>query len=165
MTQSEQDDKDLESLFNLVGFVVVQWGQAEQSLDLIVAMLYQDFGGNKFVKRLPKMLSTKISFIRKCLEEIPELAIFQNPIDDVITEFERLSSIRHDFIHGAIADTVPENGAFKFVKLDFEKEIHVLRDFSVNGSHVPKLRAELIKLGADTINVAKSIWAHYEHKP
>ena len=33
---------DLDSLFNVVGFVVIQWGQAEQSLDLIISTIYQN---------------------------------------------------------------------------------------------------------------------------
>jgi hypothetical protein len=38
------DDDELDALFQAVGFVVVQWGQAEQSLDLATAVLYQRLG-------------------------------------------------------------------------------------------------------------------------
>ena len=47
---------DLESLFIAVGFIVIQWGQAEQALDLIVSSLSHAYPGKK-AKRLPVMLA------------------------------------------------------------------------------------------------------------
>jgi hypothetical protein len=44
---TKYDDDELDSLFRAVGFVVVQWGQAEQSLDIITAILYQQLRGKQ----------------------------------------------------------------------------------------------------------------------
>lgn len=43
--------KDMDALFRAIGFVVVQWGQAEQSLDLLVAALFQECGGKPLAKK------------------------------------------------------------------------------------------------------------------
>jgi hypothetical protein len=48
------DDDELDSLFKAVGFVVVQWGQAEQSLELATGILYGELNGKPLAKRLPK---------------------------------------------------------------------------------------------------------------
>jgi len=37
---------DIETLFKAVGFVVIQWGFAEQSLDLMVATIFHSFDGH-----------------------------------------------------------------------------------------------------------------------
>jgi len=46
---TKYDDGELDALYKAVGFVVVQWGQAEQSLDMIVAMLFQNLGGKHWL--------------------------------------------------------------------------------------------------------------------
>ncbi|QPD02849.1 MAG: hypothetical protein Nkreftii_000623 [Candidatus Nitrospira kreftii] len=97
------DDNELDALFKAVGFVVVQWGQAEQSLDLTTAILYQDLEGRPLVKRLPKMLETKLEFVEKCLAKMPSLASVRADGEVLVADFRTLSAKRHDLIHGAIA--------------------------------------------------------------
>lgn len=63
----ENADKDLVNLYTAVGFVVVQWGQAEQSLDLAVSTLYQYYKGASYAKRMPRMLAHKLKFIKEIL--------------------------------------------------------------------------------------------------
>lgn len=149
---------DLDSLFNVVGFVVIQWGQAEQSLDLIISTIYQNLGGEKLAKRLPKMLDTKLNFIQEATANISELNSFEDRLSELKAEFRRLGVIRNDFVHGAIADTKAIDGKFSFVKFDFKKEFHIVRDFEIDGTHVPKLRSDLIKLGRTTTELAHEIW-------
>src|SRR4051812_45858239 len=97
------DDEELDSLFRAVGFVVVQWGQAEQSLEMIVAMLYQNLGGKPLTKRIPVLLTPKLDFVRKCLTNIPTLHQFKTEGEGLTQKFEEISQKRHDLIHGAIA--------------------------------------------------------------
>ena len=56
----DQDSEDLDTLARAIGLVVLQWGQAEQSLDLLVAVLWQSFDGQRFAKRIPVMLEPKL---------------------------------------------------------------------------------------------------------
>ena len=39
------------ALYSQVGFIVIQWGHCEQSLELLVNTLFREFGGNALPKR------------------------------------------------------------------------------------------------------------------
>ena len=58
------DAKDLDLIARAVGLVVLQGGQAEQSLELLVASLWQSFSGHKYAKRIPVLLTPKLSFAK-----------------------------------------------------------------------------------------------------
>lgn len=51
---------DLETLFKAVGFVVIQWGQIGQNLDLMVAGLFHTFAGRQLLKHRPRNLEPKV---------------------------------------------------------------------------------------------------------
>lgn len=152
------DDDELDGLFKAVGFVVVQWGQAEQSLDLAAGVLYRNLGGKALTKRLPKMLETKLEFITKCLANLPTLAHLRADGKDLVADFRSLSTTRHDLIHGAIASVSATDGGFDFMKLDFEGDNHVIREFRFEGEDFPKLTKDLIDLGARATTFARRLW-------
>jgi hypothetical protein len=152
------DDDELDALFQAVGFVVVQWGQAEQSLDLATAGLYQRLGGKALAKRLPKMLETKLEFIEKCLTKLPILVHLRADGVGLVADFRRLSATRHDLIHGAIASVAVKDGGFDFMKLDFKDNNHVVREFRFEGEDFPKLTKDLIDLGARATTFARQLW-------
>jgi hypothetical protein len=122
---TKYDDDELDALFKAVGFVVVQWGQSEQSLDMLVAMIYQQLGGKRFAKRLPKMLATKLDFLHKCFSNIVALAPFKAEAGKLIADFGRLSDRRHDLIHGAVASLSSQNGAFLPTRTDHRGPIRL----------------------------------------
>lgn len=156
------DDKDLDALFQAVGFVVVQWGQSEQSLEMIVAMLYQDLGGKALAKRIPVLLTPKLGFVRKCLTTIPTMHQFRSDGEELIQKFEELSQKRHDLIHGAIAGLSLDNGGFPFVKLDVKDGFHVAREFRFEAAEFPKLAKDLIDLGAAANALGRKLWDRVE---
>ncbi|MEQ1766836.1 MAG: hypothetical protein ABL859_05355 [Methylotenera sp.] len=149
------DNDELDALFKAVGFVVVQWGQAEQSLDLATGVLYKHLGGMALSKHLPMMLETKLKFIEKCFAKLPTLARFRADGEDLIADFRSLSATRHDLIHGAIASVSATNGGFDFMKLDFNNDDHVVREFRFEGEDFPKLTKNLIDLGARATTFAQ----------
>ena len=152
------DDDELDALFKAVGFVVVQWGQAEQSLDLATGVLYQNLGGKPLAKRLPKMLETKLEFIEKCLAKLPTLTHLRAEGTGLIADFRSLSATRHDLIHGAIASVSVTDAGFDFMKLDFKDNNHIVRVFRFEGEDFPKLTKDLIDLGSRTITFARQLW-------
>jgi len=152
------DDEELDALFKAVGFVVVQWGQAEQSLDLATGVLYQNLGGKALAKRLPKMLDTKLEFIAKCLAKLPTLAHLRADGENLVADFRSLIATRHDLIHGAIASVSATDGGFDFMKLDFKGNNHVVREFRFEGEDFPKLTKDLIDLGARATAFARQLW-------
>lgn len=152
------DNHEFDALFKAVGFVVVQWGQAEQSLDLATALLYQTLGGKPLARRLPKMLDTKLDFVSKCVAKIPALAGVRPEGDALVAEFRRLSAKRHDLIHGAIASVAPTGGGFGFAKLDIQDDMHVLREFRFEAADFPTLTKDLIDLGSRATVFARRLW-------
>ena len=157
MSDIDYDD-DLEPLFKAVGFVVVQWGQAEQSLDLAVNTLYQDYANYNLAKRMPKMLEVKLQFIRNCINTVSELKPVKQNAESLLDDFERLSGIRHNLIHGAISTTTNTNGAYSYLKLHTNKDSHKLEEFSLDLNDFSLLAADLVKLGADSVQFAKQVW-------
>ncbi len=146
---SKFNQEEMDALFKAVGFIVVQWGQAEQSLDLIVATLYQNLGGNRFEKRIPRMLEPKLAYLRKCLSQLPKLSALQNEGEMLVSKFEGFSSSRHDLIHGALGNLSLEEGVFRFHKLDIKNDIHVVREVLFDPEDFPKIADYLISLGKD----------------
>jgi hypothetical protein len=152
------DDEELDALFRAVGFVVVQWGQAEQSLEMIVAMLYQSLGGKSFAKRIPVPLTPKLEFVQKCFTRLPRLQRFEAEGDALVQKFRQLSQTRHDLIHGAIASVSMDQGDFHFAKLDVKEGFHVVREFRFELAEFPKLTNDLIDLGAAANALGRKLW-------
>ncbi|MEO7860541.1 MAG: hypothetical protein ABIU05_08870 [Nitrospirales bacterium] len=105
---------DLDKLFRSVGFVVVQWGYAEQSLDLMVASIFHCVKGNQLPKRRPKQLEIKVEFLTKCFANIPALNSLGAESHVMLATFLRVGKVRNDLVHSAIGDFSLKNGAFMF---------------------------------------------------
>ena len=82
---------DIETLFKAVGFVVVQWGFAEQSLDLLVANIFNFFSEHPSLKRRPTNLEPKIEFLRGCFATIPALEQFRTESEMLYWEKKKRS--------------------------------------------------------------------------
>jgi hypothetical protein len=130
------EHEDMDALFRAIGFIVVQWGQAEQSLDLLVAALFQECGGKRLAKknRMPFMLAPKLEFVRDCVTQLPKLASFREEGIALVSSFENLSEKRHDLIHGAVSSLSPVDNAFPFLKLDVKDNIHHVREVRLEAS-------------------------------
>lgn len=158
------DDEDLDTLFKAVGFVVVQWGQAEQSLDLIVAGLFKNYGGKHLARksRIPIMLGTKLEFVSKCLSQMPRLASSREEGEALVSDFNRLSQRRHDLVHDAVVSLSPVDNAFVFAKLDVKAGSHFAREVRLEASEFPALTKDLVDLGKNATTLASKIWNHLE---
>jgi len=152
--------EDLSDLYTAVGFVVVQWGQAEQSLDLAVSTLYQNYHGASYAKRMPKMLAPKLEFIKKCLDVPaygPSLLELAAKLSD---DFECLSEIRHVLIHGTISEVTQRDGVYSYIKLNVQKDTHEVQEFQFDLKQFPALSDKLVELGAASVEFARLVWDH-----
>lgn len=149
---------DIETLFKAVGFVVVQWGFAEQSLDLIVASIFNFFDEYQLPKRRPQHLEQKVDFLREYFAKLPELEQFRAESDALLMRFSAAGKIRNDLVHGAIASVSEEDGAFMFLKIDVTpKEHHSIRSAFLSDSDWTGFRRELLHLGKDGQSLAQKV--------
>ena len=150
---------ELESLFKAVGFVAIQWGFSEQSLDLMVASIFHSFDGHPVLKRRPQNLEAKVDFLRKCFTGIPKLTQFAAESDALLGRFSAVAKKRNDLMHGAIADITAKAGAFTFLKVDVKpKEQHSIRLVFLADEEWAEFRRELMRLGKDGQSFAQRVW-------
>jgi hypothetical protein len=139
---------DIESLFKAMGFVAVQWGFVEQSLDLLVASIFHAVPGHPLMKQRPKNLEPKVEFLCKCFAELPALGQFAAEANPLLDRFLAVGKKRNDLMHGAIASLETEDGAFQFLKVDVRHE-HALRSVYLSNAEWVEFRRELIRLGRE----------------
>lgn len=150
---------DIETLFKAVGFVVVQWGLAEQSLDLIVASVFHAFDGHPSLpKRRPQFLEPKVKLLEKCFSEIPELAPFRAEGEALLARFAATGKKRNELVHGAISDISIEDDSFMFLKVDLKQNEHHIRPVFLEDSDWTESRQELLRLGRDGQSLAQKVW-------
>ena len=150
---------DIETLYKTVGFVVIQWGFAEQSLDLMIANIFYSFDNHRLLKKRPSNLEPKLKFLENCFAEIPELAQFRDESEKLLTRFAIAGKKRNELVHSAISDMSKEDGAFKFLKIDVKpKENHSLRLVFLTESDWPEFQKELLGLGKDGQSLAQKMW-------
>ena len=158
---------DIETLFKAVGFVVIQWGTAEQVLDLMVAIIFNSFDGHPLLKEgRPQNLKPKLTFLRKCFAQIPELTQFKAESDALLERFSAVGEKRNDLVHGAIERTSEEDGAFTFVKIDVRRrEHHSIRLVFLDDENWKEFRSELLLLGKDGVSLAQRVWDSLKRTP
>jgi len=151
-----EPNSDIETLFKAIGFVVVQWGCAEQTLDMLVSIIYPIVKDKIKKEKQPVFLTQKTEFIRKNLDCHPILQQFSSEIIPLLTRFEVAGKKRNDLVHGAVTSLSSENGAFKFGKLDIRKDdVPLLRPVLLDDSEWADFRKEILALGADGILLVK----------
>jgi hypothetical protein len=147
-------NSDEETLFKAVGFVVVQFGCAEQVLDMLTFIIFPK--SKKPPKKQPVLLTAKTQFIRDNMDCHPILQQLKIEIDALLTRFEKVGEKRNDIVHGAITSLSLENGSFKFAKMDIVKgDVPTIRPVHLDDAEFSNLRTELLSLGADAIILVK----------
>lgn len=157
------DADHLDLIARAVGLVVLQWGQAEQSLELLVASLWQSFGGQRFAKKIPVLLSPKLTFVRACATGTPELASLASRLVSLTHRFAQLSVLRHDLIHGAPASISTIDGHFVFIRLDVHDGFHHAREVRIPVEAYPNLVSDLVKLGMVAHEAASEVFEMSKH--
>jgi hypothetical protein len=150
--------QDLDTIAKAVGLVVLQWANAEQSLDLLIASLWHSFDGKRYAKRLPMMLEPKIAFVRACMTSEATLSPHQVAAEKLLKRFESLSAIRHDLVHGAAASIAQVDNAFVFAKLDIRDGYHHHREVRIEADRYPALVDELVVLGREAYELAAKVF-------
>lgn len=154
----DRDKEDLDNIARAFGLVVIQWGNAEQSLDMLIALLWQSFPTRELSKRIPVMLAPKLEFSRKAFASVESLKSLQAQAASVFAEFDRLSKIRHDLIHGAVASLAPVDGHLVLIKFDVHDDFHHVREVRLPVSAYPQLVRELVNLGKSASQLTHTVF-------
>jgi len=157
---------DPELLFKAVGFITVQWGFAEQSLDLMMASIFHSFDGYPLLKKRPRYLESKVKLLKKCFTKFPELQQFVAESEELLKRFLAIRKKRNDLIHGAIANIGAKAGAFKFLKVDVSpNEQHSVRLVYLRDEKWTEFRCELISLGKEGNSLVQRVNRSLDQHP
>lgn len=154
----DQDTENLNNIAKAIGLIVVQWGSCEQSLDMLVALLWHSFSTRAFARKIPVMLAPKLVFVRKSFAGIASLIHLQAQAELVFAEFDRLSKVRHDLIHGAVASLAPIDGHFVLMKFDVHEDFHHVREVRFPVAAYPKLARDLVNLGKNAHQLSHAVF-------
>ena len=154
------NNAEVETLYRQVGFIVVQWGHCEQSLELLVNVLYLQYDGKKLTgkKKIPKQLTEKLDFVKTCIQKVPSLEPFQSELESLVSNFEALTQIRHDIVHGALSDEPAINGVFTLIRLETHPDLHEVKEFQYDLAAFPALEARLVRLGGVAPKIANRLF-------
>ena len=143
-------DDDTKALFSAVGFIVVQWSQAEQSLELASLTLFKFHGGKRIAdeNKLPKMLNRKIKFVSKCFNKLTHLSALKPEAMEMLELFRELSEARHNVTHGAITSLSTVDGAFEFIRLEHDNDGYTVKPYRLDAPAFPVLAKKLVRLGS-----------------
>jgi hypothetical protein len=149
---------DIESLFKAVGFIAVQWGFVEQSLDLMLASIISCFDGDPLLEKRPQNLKPKVKLLRKCFTKFPELKQFSYESVGLLKRFLDIGEKRNDLMHGAIANISAKDSAFKFLKVDVSpNNQHSARLVYLRDEEWTEFRRKLIRLGKEEQALAQRV--------
>jgi len=161
------NEEEQNALYSQVGFIVINWGHCEQSLELLINTLHRQFGGDKLPKRkkMPRQLSSKLDFVKECTLSISALSPHKDELDKLVHDFKAIKEIRHGLIHGAVTDDPVINGVFTFIRLQAEPDIHEVKPFQYDLKDFQKLSKTLVLLGVAAPKVARSIFEASQKLP
>jgi hypothetical protein len=151
----EKAADDFDQLALNVGYFVMLWANAEQWLDMCVAVVYRGLGGDVRVKRMPKNLQPRLEFLEDCFDALPALARLRGRARRVVSGFKKLSSTRHELIHGAIRDAFMTGTKYRFYKFELiDGKIHETRTFTLELTRqAPKLHEQALLLEQRTMDL------------
>jgi len=140
---------DFSALCTSIGFVVVNWALAEQSLDFTVETIYSKCAGNTFEKQIPRSSQRKVKFLRKAFRTSVALQVYAEAGYKLLDRMEPLAQQRHDWVHGVVVSIESVNGRFPIAKLDYRAQEHIIRQIEFDPIVYDIFVQELLSLGKD----------------
>ena len=149
---TEFPQHQIDPICKSVGMLVINWAMVEQTIEMIVAVIYRSADGHSQEEKLPKFFSRKAKFVRRCLSRISALHDFQLTGRKLMEEATRLSKIRHDVIHGALSGFDEETGVVSFIRVDIDKNEDIHQEVRCEHSI-----EEILNAGVDCISLTAKL--------
>jgi hypothetical protein len=165
MSSDQRDKEDLDNLARMVGLLVIQWGSAEQTLELMVSALFNSGSGPKVKSRkVPQQLTAKLEYLSRCTDHMLELKPIKINVDKLVEDFKMLSDLRHSIIHGAASSINHVDGVYSFGRIDLASGVQTHRTITLDVREFDKHVSKFIKLGADAYAVGNFVFDKYVRK-
>ncbi|MEO7860996.1 MAG: hypothetical protein ABIU05_11215 [Nitrospirales bacterium] len=148
---------DFSSLCTAIGFVVVNWALAEQSLDFTVETIYAKCAGNTIEKQFPRSFQRKVKFLRKAFSKRVALQVYAAERNKLLDRMEPLAQQRHDWVHGVIVSIESVNGRFPIDKLAYGEKENIMRRIEFDPKTYDIFVQELLNLGKDLTHFGTKI--------
>lgn len=87
-------------LYTEVGRLTIFWTYLEMALDSLCYTLFVHYGGNKIEAELPRALSRKVDFVKRCLSKNPALIAHKEQGRLLIKRAAEAGEERHWLLHG-----------------------------------------------------------------
>lgn len=116
---------------------MVAWGFIESSSAMATNALYSNVKLPNRPQRMPKFLRQQFTFMRRCLDEIPEFRSLRKDALAIITATEREKNMRELFAHSALTSTEARNGIYTFTNLDARDNHHLAKDWEFDSKTFP----------------------------
>jgi hypothetical protein len=165
MLSDQRDKEDLDNLARMVGLLVIQWGSAEQTLELTVSALFNSGTGPKIKSgKVPQPLTAKLDYLSRCAERMVALMPIRSSIAKLIEDFKLLSDLRHSLIHGAASSINHEDGVYSFGKIDLVNGVQEHRNITLDVREFDNHVRKFINLGSDAHVVGSFVFDKYVRK-
>jgi|SRR5256885_8096501 len=148
-------------LCTLIGFVVTHWSLAENQIDNWASVCFNDLGGAKFQKGagVPRMLSSKVAFLKQCFKALPILADFRIDGLALLDRFSSAAKRRNDLMHGSLMELRPDpvTGAFKFRRIGYKGDLYLISEFTLTPNDFREFAPTLSDLVTDAISFSRKL--------
>jgi len=142
---AEEEIQDFQALCACIGIVVVNWALAQQSLDMIVSVIYDQCGGSTIMNDKPWALKRKIKFLKLAFKQFVVLQPYAEQGITILDSLIAISEKRHNLVHGVVTGINLEDGIFPIEKFDYR--INTLEKIQFDPKAFPELAQDLVDLG------------------
>lgn len=109
-----------------LGLATVQWAAVEQTLDVLIHLIFTHHRGNEIEAVVPVSLKRKIKYLRKAFRKIEALSQHK---DAALPYFDRviaLSESRHDLVHGFSSQALGAMGPIQIQRIIYQETGHAI---------------------------------------
>jgi len=156
----DDDSDEFQALCIAIGLTVFNWAQVEQALDVFAAIAFHECGGDGLGEDIPRSLTRKVAFLRKCLNRLPKLSGFKKEGLSLLSKISEGSRSRHNLVHSVAMNISPQGGSYRLVKFDYERARHTVNNIDFSLSDFPALAKETTDLATESLNLVCRVGFH-----
>lgn len=153
---SELPDDFERPFYTTVGLFVANWAFVEIALDHWITIIFRSAGGKHVEREMPRALSRKLKFLRRCTRQIDALAPYSKQALRYMTRPGELAKTRQFVVHGVLANFDADYMLISFVKIDTapDKTEHIVSELIIPVQDLLNQGVECMNLASDMFDLA-----------